>query len=387
MLFVGIDIAKNNHDMAVIDSKGNILLKHLNFANSKEGFDKLHTKLMELASLHDSDISIALEDTGIYGLNLLSFLRNYFINIYSYNPLLIKKFAETLTLRKTKTDKKDALLIARKLLADYHTLEKPVVAESLMTELKFATRHRNRLTRKISDAKSQYTRLLDIMFPELAKITNTSNQFVYTILKKYPSTQAISRTKSHTLPSIKYLSSSTALKIKEAAKHSIGTTSKALELELLQTIQTIEHYQKQLDDTDSFIHQLMIEIDSPILTVTGIGERLGSVILAEIRDINNFESPAQLQAFAGLEPSVNQSGESEGTGKMVKRGSTDLRWALMQAARLSSIYSPKLRTYFLKKLKEGKHYNSALTHVAKKLIRIIFYMLKNNREFNEDLLI
>jgi len=63
MLFVGIDIAKNKHDMAVIDSKGNILLKHLNFANSKEGFDKLHTKLMELASSHDSDICIALEDT------------------------------------------------------------------------------------------------------------------------------------------------------------------------------------------------------------------------------------------------------------------------------------------------------------------------------------
>lgn len=224
MLFIGIDIAKNKHDMAVIDSKGNILLKHLNFANSKEGFDKLHTKLMELDSSHDSDICIALEDTGIYGLNLLSFLRNYFIN-------LIKKFAEGLSLRKTKTDKKDALLIAWKLLADYHSLEKPIVAEALMTELKFATRHRNRLTRKISDAKVQYTRLLDIMFPELAKTINTSNQSVYNILKIYPSSGAISRTKANTLPNIKDLSAATAQRIRQAAKSSIGTTTKSLELE------------------------------------------------------------------------------------------------------------------------------------------------------------
>lgn len=130
----------------------------------------------------------------------------------------------------------------------------------------------------------------------------------------------------------------------------------------------------------------MAQIDSPIISVTGIGTRLGAVILAEIRNIENFSSPAQLQAFAGLEPSVKQSGDSDKTGKMVKRGSPHLRWAIIQAAKLAANYSPKLNEYLQKKLAEGKHYNCAISHVAKKLIRIIFYLLKNKQQFDKYLI-
>jgi len=385
MLFIGIDIAKNKHDMAVIDSNGNLILKHLKFTNNKQGFDKMHSKIMELVHTHETDVYIAFEDTGHYGFNLQAFLRKYYVNIYSYNPLLIKKFVEAQTLRKTKTDKKDALVIARKLLSDFAQLEQPVVTDTLMTELKFATRNRSRLTQTRSDAKTQYTRILDIIFPELASITNKHNQSTYEILKKYHNAESIANARPSSLAKIKYLSSDTASKIKKAAKTSIGTSWKALELELLLTIENIEHMDKQIQIVDNHIEALMTEIDSPIVTVTGIGERLGAVILAEIRDINNFNSPSQLQAFAGLDPKVNQSGQSDKTGKMVKRGSPHLRWALIQAARSASNWSPALTAYLQKKLAEGKHYNCAISHVAKKLIRIIFYMLKNNREFDERL--
>ena len=389
MLFIGIDIAKNKHDMAVIDSNGTVILKHLNFANSKSGFDKLHSKIMALVQKHIADVHIAFEDTGHYGMNLSHFLKKYYINLYSYNPLLIKKYAEAESLRKTKTDKKDALLIARKLLNDFNNskLKPAVIAEDLMEDLKFATRHRNRLTQICSDAKVQYTRILDITFPELAGITNKHNLSTYTLLKKFPSIDAISKARPSSLAKIKYLSSDVAQKLKVASSTSIGSPSEALEFELLMTIENIEFLTKQIDRIDNQIEGIMRKIDSPIVTVTGISDRLGSVILAEIRDINNFGSPAQLQSFAGLEPSVNQSGESDKTGKMVKRGSPHLRWALIQAAKSAVKWSPTLNAFFQKKLAEGKHYNCALSHVSKKLIRIIFYLLKHNRIFDESLLI
>ena len=387
MLFVGIDIAKNKHDMAVIDSEGTIILKNLTFPNSKEGFDKCHTKLMELVSPHTSDISIAFEDTGHYGLNLLSFLRKYYLNLYSYNPLLIKKFAEAQTLRKTKTDKKDTLLIARKLLADGPELDQPVVPEAFMTELKFATRHRNRLTRSSSDAKIQYARILDMLFPELDKVINKHNRFIYTLLKKYPSVKAIARARITSLTRIKYLSLQNAEKIKQAALNSIGIESATLELELVLTIENIEYLEKQMLRVDEMIHDLMSKIYFPITSITGIGQRLGAVNLAEIRDINHFTSPAQLKAFAGLEPSINQSGESDKTGMMVKRGSPHLRWAIIQADKLVAVYSPTFKSYLAKKRSVGKHYNSAVSHVAKKLIRVIFYLLKYNKVFDERQLV
>lgn len=231
MLFVGIDIAKNKHDMAVINSDGKVILKHLTFKNNTQGFDHLHSKIMELVHNHETDVYIAFEDTGHYGLNLQTFLRKYYINSYSYNPLLIKKFADAQSLRKTKTDKKDALLIARKLLSDFAELDKPVITDTLMIELKFATCNRSRLTQIRSDAKVQYTNL----FPELTSVIAKHNQSTYTLLKKFPSAKAIANARPSSLTKIKRINLEKALKLKETAKISIGTHSDTL------TISITEH--------------------------------------------------------------------------------------------------------------------------------------------------
>ena len=128
----------------------------------------------------------------------------------------------------------------------------------------------------------------------------------------------------------------------------------------------------------------MAELNSVITTVPGISNRLGSVILSEIRNINTFNNPAQLQAFAGLEPAIYQSGQLDTRGKMVKRGSSHLRWALIQAAIKVARYSPAFKVYFRTKLAQGKHYNVAISHVAKKLIRVLFHLLQNNEASEED---
>lgn len=390
-LFVGIDVAKHKHDFSVIDSFGTIHMNHKQIKNSREGFTELQIILESLRKeTNEPSIQIAMEDTGHYCFNIIRFLRSCGYPTFSYNPILIKEFAKVDSLRKTKTDKKDALTIAKKLLSDldpsFHEIDPS------HQELKFLTRHRSRTTEKRSQLKVQFVRLLDILFPELATIVgkpNLHSQYIYDMFKTYPSPKKISRSREKTFFQVltshrgPQLTPETIDKIKNTAKQTIGFSSASLELELLQIIETIEFYTTQLIKIDEEIDHLMAKINSPITSITGIGNRLGSVILAEIRNIHNFKSPGQLLAFAGLEPSVFQSGQYNREGYMVKRGSTFLRWALIQAAKLAARFSPTFKTYLHKKLAEGKHYSVAITHVAKKLVRVIFHLLKHQLVFEE----
>ncbi|MBN2922119.1 MAG: IS110 family transposase [Lactobacillus sp.] len=381
-LFVGIDVSKYKHDLAILDEHGEILSKHFRFANTYQGFQKLKEHL-ETLELPTSELRIALEDTGHYADNLIAFLQNIGYPTFTYNPLIIKEFVKSLTLRKSKTDKKDALSIARKLLAD-PTPERYTV-EPQLQELKELTRYQNRLIHERSKNKTLYVRTLDIVFPEFAKIVkNVHNQFVYDLLSKYPSPQKIKRAHFQSLLTIKRLTADKIKQIQEAAHLTIGNSSLALQLELTQLIDMIRIQTIQINKVQEQINHLMTEIDSPITSITGIGQRLGAIILAEIKNIHNFKTPSQLQAFAGLEPSIYQSGTMDITVHMVKRGSSYLRYALIQAAKLIANYSPHFRAYLRLKISQGKHYNVAVSHVAKKLIRIVYYLLKTNQSFDES---
>ncbi len=381
MLYIGIDIAKNKHDLACINENGEIMIANFKFANSYQGFVQLKLRLEQLSPL-TQDIQIALESTGHYNYNIVTFLRELGYNVFTYNPLIIKEFAKSQSLRKTKTDRKDALLIARKLRSD--VTPKRYQTDSIVDELKELTRYQNRLIQSRSKCKNLYVRLLDIIFPELHGIvSNLHNQFIYELLTHYPSPQKIARARFSSLLKIKRLTADKAHQIQEEAKKTIGKASPALVLELGQLIETIKHYDKQINQTQEEINRLMNDLNSPITSITGIGTRLGAIILAEIKNIHNFKNPNQLQAFAGLDPAIYQSGQMDNTGYMVKRGSSYLRYALIQAAKLISIYSPHFKAYLKLKISQGKHYNVAVTHVAKKLTRIIFHLLKTNQQFDE----
>lgn len=393
MLYVGIDVAKYKHDLAVIDSEGEIFIRHLQIANNREGFTQLQMALENLSVSTGQSIQIALEDTGHYSFNILRFLRTNGYPTFSYNPFLIKEFAKSHSLRKTKTDKKDAMTIARKLRDDID--KKLFDADTTMIELKYATRNVNRLKQDCTKQKIHYVRLLDILFPELSptlKGTNAlHNRYIYEMLRSFPSPEKLANAHLTKLTNILHRSSrgkigrKEALDLKQLAASSIGQSSPALEFELLQTIDLIKHLTDLREAADKEVAALMKEIDSPLLTIPGIGVKLGAVILAEIRSIHNFKTPAQLLAFAGSEPSISTSGENQTeNGHMVKRGSSQLRWALHEAARLCAIWSPSMKTYFQKKRDEGKHYNVAISHVVKKLVRIIFRTLKTGEFYEED---
>ncbi|CIY31200.1 transposase [Streptococcus pneumoniae] len=243
--------------------------------------------------------------------------------------MLIKKFAKSLSLRKTKTDKKDAHGIALKLLSDPN--REQFQHDNRQVDLKILARHIHRLKKKQSDWKVQYTRCLDIIFPELDKIVGKHSEYTYQLLTRYPNPQKRIEAGFDKLIEIKRLTASKIQDILSVAPRSIGTTSPAREFEI---IEIIKHYKRLIDKAETCVNDLMAEFNS----------------LAEIRNIHAFDNPAQLQAFAGLDSSIYQSGQIDLAGRMVKRGSPHLRWALIQAAKACPRFSPAFKAYLKTKL-------------------------------------
>ena len=255
-------------------------------------------------------------------------------------------------------------------------------------ELKSLSRHRSRLVKQCSTLKISLTRLIDIIFPELSSyLPSLHNKSIYTLLLEFPTPIAIANAHLTRLTNVlrSHHSASTKEKsvaIRNLARQSIGSFTNATVFELHQIIPLIQDVKAKIDALNSEIKKIMDKVDSPITTIPGISYTLGSIILSEIGQISRFNTPAQLLAFAGLEPSTHQSGTfTASSAHMVKRGSPYLRHALITAARLVALYDPTFKRYLEKKRAEGKHYKVALSHVARKLVRVIFHLLKHNTTF------
>lgn len=388
MLFVGIDVAKSKHDCCIIDSDGVILTDSLRVPNSKDGFETLYdTIISALDGLDFSNAKIGLESTGHYSTNITNFLYSKGFSVVILNPLVTNAFRKAGTLRKTKTDKCDAKVIATMLFSDESKSYSP--SSYQIQELKSLTRHRYRMIGYRSKLKLSVTRLIDIIFPELPNFVWSIHQnSSYQLLLELPSPEAIKNCHLTHLTNVISKSSRSkygkekALQLRELASNSIGSSNRSLEFELQQTIRLIQSVQAEINELDKQIKLVVDELNTPLLTIPGIGYTIAAIILAEIGDINNFASPAKLLAFAGMEPSTYQSGKYTASNTpMVKRDSTYLRWAIMQAARLVPMRDPTFALYMSKKRAEGKHFNVARSRVGKKLIRVIYYLLKHNTAF------
>ena len=152
------------------------------------------------------------------------------------------------------------------------------------------------------------------------------------------------------------------------------------------TIDIENQLNAKIDEIDSQISACIRGLNPPILTIPGIGELTAAVILSEYGDISQFKGPAQLLSFAGLEPGYYQSGQAEHAGRMVKHGSSHLRYALMNACLPLITYEPVFAEYYAKKRAEGKPHRVALTHVAKKLLRVIYTLQTKNIPYDPALM-
>lgn len=157
----------------------------------------------------------------------------------------------------------------------------------------------------------------------------------------------------------------------------------AKELELKHTVKLIQELDSEIDEIEIRIKEIMEEMDTPILTIPGISYRMGAMILAEIGDFERFSSPDKILAYAGLSPSTYQSGQLTSThSHMEKRGSRYLRYALFNATKFVCHWAPNFSDYLEKKRKEGKHYNVAISHACKKLVRVIYHLQINAEKYS-----
>lgn len=387
MIYVGIDVAKDKHDCCILGENGQVVRETFMVSNSRDGFELLLKAIQQAADLGtDSQIKAGLEATGHYSVNLVTFLRSSGIEPVVFNPLQVKLFRKSQSLRKTKTDKVDARCIAQLVMsADPN----PVTISYQIFELKALTRNRYRLVSEQTRIKQNISRLVDLLFPELNSLKGAlATKSFQAMLLELPSAKAIAACRIDRLTGILSKNSygrfsrEKALEVRSLARNSIGLNSIAHSTELQMTLQHLRFIRQQVRQVERAIAVAIRAIKTPLLSIPGVGVTLAAIILAEIGDVWLFGSPDKLQAFAGLEPSTHQSGKFKGDRcRMVKRGSPHLRWALLQAASLAARHCPKFRDYLGAKIAEGKHYNVALSHTARKLIRVIYRLLTTNQMF------
>ena len=387
MIYVGIDVAKDKHDCFITNSDGEVLFPAFTIQNNRNGFDDLFSKVQSISS-DVSNIKVGLEATGHYSYNLLGYLIDKGLPTYVINPLHTNLYRKSLSLRKTKTDKVDARTIAMMLMSDVN-LKSYSDTSYHNEELKSLTRYRFDKVQERAQLKQSVSRLVTILFPELEKLVSTLHiASVYALLSELPSAGKIASchlthlTKLLENASKGRYSKEKAIEIREAAKVSIGSNMPAKSLELKHTLHLISELDSEISEIESEIKGIMDQISSPILTIPGIGYRMGAMILAEIGDFSRFDSPDKILAYAGASPSTYQSGQLESSySHMEKRGSRYLRFALINAAKYVCHWDETFGAYLQKKISEGKHYNVAITHATKKLVRLIYAMEKSGKPY------
>ena len=387
MILVGIDVAKDKHDCFISNSDGEVLFDVFTIANTVDGFSELYEKISSVAE-DLSKVKVGLEATGHYSYNILGYVLNKGLTTYVINPLHTNLFRKGQSLRKTKTDRIDARSIALMLLTD-SSLEPYSLTSYHNEELKSLTRYRFTKVQERAKYKTSVARLVNILFPEMEALVPTLHmKSVYTLLSEFPGASHIASAHLTHLTHLLYVESkghygkNKAVEIRDAARNSVGSVMPAKSMELSHTIDLINILTEEIDDVESAIKRIMNEIDSPILSIPGISYRMGAMILAEIGDFDRFSSPDQILAYAGMSPSTYQSGKlTSSYAHMEKRGSKYLRYALFNATIFVCNWDPIFSAYLAKKRAEGKHYYVAVTHAAKKLVRLIYALETSGEKY------
>ena len=384
--YVGVDIAKYEHVASILDSTtGEFLVDSLHFDNNLKGFKLL---LSNLSGLNKKDVVIGFESTAHYHQTLFSYLSGKKYKCFLINPFMTSRF-RSISLRNAKNDNIDSRAIASFLSFEYRNL---IEDDFFLNELKELSIQRDSLLKRSSSLKTQLLTYLDRVFPELESIVSKAgihSKAVRAILKECPTAGDISSTRIDHLQKLakdssnNRYSSAKVLAIKEAARTSVGFPSEALGLKIRQTILMLEELKKQIDEVNLAICSSPTVIDSPLHKIKGISSIEIAYIMSAIININRFDSPDKLIAYAGLDPIVKQSGTWQAKStKMSKRGNRLLRFALIWAANNVRKHPSKMKDYYGKKISEGKSHYNALGHCAAKLCRYIFFVLNHpNQDF------
>lgn len=385
MLFVGIDIAKRNHEAAVIDQAGKTVRRAFRFANSHTGYDKLVQTVREL----DEPVVFGMEATGHYWLALYTHLRNDGFTVHVINPIQSDAL-RGMYIRKTKNDAIDAILIAD--VIRFGRYCETSVEPGDLQALRELCRQRFYIVDMVSDLKRKVIALLDQVFPEYEKLfSDTFGSSSLEILSAYTTPEEILAVDTDKLVELLNTASrgrfgsDKALEVQDAARNSFGIVmgSSSFALIIRQYVEQIRSLENSIAVFDAEIARVFGAFDTQLTTITGIGTTLAAVILSEIGgDISKFSSAAKLAAYAGIDPTVKQSGDFNGTRmKMSKRGSPYLRRALWLASTVAAFKDPAIHALYERKRAEGKDHMTTIGHICRKMVSIIFAVLRDNSPY------
>ena len=387
--FLGIDVSKETFDGCCIPSHGERLF-NLSASMDRKGFEKLSKQLSTL-SIPQESVLVGMESTACYHINLYSFLVSLGYTVMVSNPLLISNFVK-LQLRKTKTDKKDAYVIAQFLLLNRDSLSQTILSSDI-SDLRDLSRQRESLVDQMSSIKSEIKRLLTMTFPELEHISGIFTKSMLRLLCQYPSAASIKQAKRSKIAKILIPGSYgkqtdvSVDRILKAAQVSVGTSSATKEIILRQKVSLLIQLEEHLQELTDILIELCqgkIQGDMDILTsMKGIGEKTAVNFLIEIGgDIKQFESHKKVIAMAGLDPALYQSGKIDRKGKISKRGNRHLRRVIWLMTTKVIQFNERFKQYYLKRRKDGLPYKKAVLATAHKLIRVMFAMLRNKTLFD-----
>jgi transposase len=390
LLYIGIDVSKDKHDICIKSNDGNVL-KRFQIKNTNKDLNKLYTTVDKLKSnaRENTNVLFGMEATGVYCFPLYSALKRDGYPVKLYNPIQTYGYRK-MEIRKTKTD-----LIDSAIIADMLRYQEPpaitAIDNLVLYQLRELCRVRQRNVEKRTKCKIQFVRNLDMVWPGYKSVMKSVyGKTSIALLNQYsvPSNVAAEPFED-VYALIKQVSRSqiTKERAEEIYNHAGNTLTtpeidSIVSIEIKTLISEIEMYDLQIQALEKKIKQLMEQVESKITTIPGIGNILGAMIIGEIGDINKFSSAKKLVAFAGLDPVTNQSGYfKNSTGPISKRGSPQLRSALFMAANVARQNDENLGAYYNGKIENGKHYKSAVNATAAKLLRIVYWVLKNDKEY------
>lgn len=384
MYFIGIDISKYKHDGCIISAADQKIVSKFTIKNDKAGFEQLLTIFNSLSN--PQDIKIGFESTAHYALNLELFLENANHSFMEINPVLIKEYKKSTSLRRTKTDSVDCESIARWLMTvEYKPHSKGFYHAY---SLKSLTRLRDRLVRQRSFYLVKITNVLDHTFPEFKPFFHERlSKTALFLLENYGSAEKMARMNSASYEKLRSLSRGKFspqqfLRLKALAANTVGVNNSIFDVERNSLLTLYQSLVKEIDTLETEINKLIEEVHPHYMSVPGIGPISAAVIYSEYGDISNFSTPAQMLAFAGIEPGVNDSGTESHGGRMVKHGSPGLRYVLINCCLPLIRFDMTFAAYYAKKRGEGKPHRVAITHVAKKLVRVIHALERQGVDFN-----
>ena len=386
MIYVGIDVSSEKHNYMIMNHENKAYSKDsIEIPNNESGYEKLHKSIQEFCGANkDYIVRIGLESTAFYHINIQTYLTRMKYDVMVINPSLVTDFEKGRKVHSVKNDNLDAIAIC-KFLKNPDTEFIPYTSLSYHSEaLKSLSRERFKLVKRLSQAKLRIYRLITLIFPEYLKLfTNIYKGTPREILVKYPSPSKIASAHISTLDKLIHgKCKTTAKELHDIALNSIGKSEDYLSFELQTAYNNLDFIQSQVDTYENKIKEIIDNSNTKLLSIPGIKYITGALIMGELGDINKFKSAESIVAYAGIDNKIYESGKNVGKSKCIsKKGSKYLRYALYQISNVIWINDSQFKEYYFKKKSENKHYYVILGHIMKKLIRVIYSVLKNNKEY------